>query len=118
VVVVVGVTAADPVGNAQGLHTALPAASVRESEVAAPLLTCQAKVADCPEVIVDGVADRLSTKGTVTVTFCGPTVPPGPVAVKLNTVVVLTGTLSDPEVGRGPESSGIGIAGVIVTDVA
>jgi hypothetical protein len=106
------------VGKAHGLHTAFPAASVMEIEVAVPLLTCQAKVADCPDVIVDGEAVRFSIKGTVTVTFCGPAVPPGPVAVKLKTVVVLTGTLSDPEVGRGPESSGIGIAGVIVTDVA
>jgi hypothetical protein len=32
-------------------------------------------------VMVAGEAVRLNTNGTVMVTFCGPAVPPGPVAV-------------------------------------
>jgi hypothetical protein len=54
----------------------------------------------------------------VTVTICGPALPPGPVAVSEYVVVALTGTVAEPVVGRGPESSPTGIVGVIVMEVA
>lgn len=65
-----------------------------------------------------GDAVKVSVNGTVTVTVEGAEVPPGPVAVIEYFVVALMGTKSDPEVGSGPESSGTGIAGVIVIEVA
>ena len=101
-----------------GLHTEFPDASVRVRAVAVPPLISQLKVELCPDVIVPGEAVRLNVKGTVTVTVCGPAVPAGPVAVIEYVVVALIGIMSEPEVGSGPESSGTGIAGVIVTDVA
>lgn len=117
-VVVVGLTLAVPCGSAQGLHTVPPEPSVIESDVGVPPETCQANVTDCPDAIVLADAVRLSVNGTVTVTVCGPAVPPGPVAVKENVVVAVIGVTEDPEVGSPFESSGIGTAGVIVTAVA
>ena len=72
----------------------------------------------CPGTIVFGLAVRANVTGTETVTVCGPVLPPGPVAVIENVVLVLTGTTADADVGSAPESSGIEIWGVIVTDVA
>jgi hypothetical protein len=118
VVVAEGVTVAVPCGNAHGLHTALPEASITVIEFAVPLDTCHAKVDDRPGAIVLGLAVRVKVKGTQTVTGCGPALPPGPIAVSEKVVVALTGTTADPETGSGPESSVTGIAGVIVTDVA
>jgi hypothetical protein len=113
-----GVTVAVPLGRAHGLHTAAPVASVTEIEAAVPPFTSHAKVADCPGAIVLGDADRLSVNGTVTVTVDGADVPPGPVAVIEYVVVAFTGAIEDPVVGKGPESSGNGTAGVMVTAVA
>lgn len=113
-----GVTVADPCGNAHGLHTAFPEASVTVKEVALPFATCHDNVEDCPGVIVLGLAFNMTVSGTETVTVCGPTLPPGPVAVMEYCVVVLTGIKEEPETGSGPESSLPGISGVIVTDVA
>jgi hypothetical protein len=101
-----------------GLQTDVPDESVRVNAVAVPPVISQLSVELCPGVMVPGDAVRLSVNGTVTVTVCGPAVPAGPVAVRENVVVAFTGTLADPEVGGGPVSSGRGIAGVIVTDVA
>lgn len=118
-VVAVGVTLAEPCGSAQGpLHTELPEASVIEIEVAVPPETCHASVAIPPVVIVLGEAVRLNVNGTVTVTVAGAEVPPGPDAVILNVVVLVTGVSDDPEVGNGPVSSVWETAGVIVTEVA
>jgi hypothetical protein len=89
-----------------------------ESEVAVPLLMSQLSVDDDPAVIVLGEADKLNVNGTVTVTVDAAEVPPGPLAVMENFVVPLIGTNDDPETGSGPESSGTGTGGVIVTDVA
>ena len=69
-------------------------------------------------VMVFGVAVRVSTNGTVTVTICGPAVPAGPVAVSEKVVVVATGVVTDPEVGSAPESSLSEMDGVTETDVA
>ena len=44
--------------------------------------------------------------------------PPGPLAVRVYFVVALTGTNEDPDVGSGPVSSGCGMTGVIVIEVA
>ena len=44
--------------------------------------------------------------------------PAGPVAVIEYVVVALTGTVAEPEVGSGPESSPTGRVGLIVIDVA
>jgi hypothetical protein len=54
----------------------------------------------------------------VTVTVCGPALPPGPVAVSEYEVVALTGTVAEPVVGSGPESSPTGSVGVMVMEVA
>jgi hypothetical protein len=118
VVVDPGVTVVDPCGNAHGLHTAFPEASVTVKEVAVPFATCHDKVEDCPGVIVLGLAFNVRVNGTDTVTVCGPTLPPGPVAVIEYWVVAVTGIKEEPETGSGPESSFPGISGVIVTDVA
>jgi len=48
----------------------------------------------------------------------GPAVPPGPVAVIEKVVVDANAILALPEVGSGPESSGWGTSGVMVTEVA
>jgi hypothetical protein len=79
---------------------------------------CQVSVTCCPGVIVLGDAENEMLSGTVTVTVCGPAVPPGPVAVKEKVVVWVIGTTADPEVGAGPESSPSGISGLNVTEVA
>jgi hypothetical protein len=100
------------------LHTALPAASVTDSEVAVPPVICQFSVADNPVVIVLGEAVRLNVKGTVTVTVAGADVPPGPDAVIVKGVVLVTGVSDDPEAGKGPVSSVWATAGVMVTEVA
>jgi hypothetical protein len=119
VVVDVGFTLAEPCGSAQGpLHTEWPEASVTDIEVAVPPETCHARVAIPPGVIVLGEAVRLSVKGTVTVTVAGAEVPPGPVAVILNVVVLVTGVNDDPEGGNGPVSSFWATGGLIVTEVA
>jgi hypothetical protein len=68
--------------------------------------------------MVFGVAVRVKVNGTDTVTVCGPTLPPGPVAVSENVVFSVTGTTADPEVGNGPVASPSVTAGVIVIDVA
>ncbi len=102
----------------QGLHTELPEPSTIESAVGVPPVICHAKVEVCPEVMVVGVAVRLNTKGTVTVTVCGLEVPAGPVAVSEKVVVVLTGVVTEPEVGRAPESSLSEMEGVTETEVA
>jgi hypothetical protein len=69
-------------------------------------------------VIVLEDAVKLSVNGTVTVTVCGPVVPPGPDAVSENVVVAVSGATDEPEAGSPVESSGIGTAGAIVTAVA
>jgi hypothetical protein len=69
-------------------------------------------------MMVFGLAFNAKVTGTETVTVCGPVLPPGPVAVIENVVLVLTGTTADADVGSAPESSGIEMVGVIVTDVA
>lgn len=101
-----GFTVAVPCGRAHGLHTVLPEPSFTASEVAVPPVTCQARFADEPGGIVLGVAVRLSVKGTVTVTVAGADVPPGPVAVMVNVVVLGIVVSDDPDVGNGPVSSG------------
>ena len=119
VVVVAGFTLAEPIGSAhEPLHTELPEASVTDIEVAVPPETCHASVAIVPEVIVLGEAVRLSANGTVTVTVDAAEVPPGPVAVIWNVVVLVMGVTDDPEVGNGPLSSVWATAGVMVTEVA
>jgi len=65
-----------------------------------------------------GEALRLTLSGTVTVTVCGPALPPGPVAVSEYVVVALTGTVAEPLVGSGPESSPTARVGVTVIEVA
>lgn len=118
-VVAVGLTFAVPWGSAHGLHTVPPDPSVTESDVGVPAPeTCQLKVTDAPDVMVLADAVRVKVNGTVTVTVCGPAVPPGPVAVSENVVVEVIGVTDEPEVGSPLESSGIGTAGVIVTEVA
>lgn len=114
--VAVGVTVALPCGSVHGLQTLLPLASVMVSELAVPPLTCHDSVDELPEVIVVGEALKVNVIGTVTVTVCGPAVPPGPVAVREKVVVVVTGTTAEPEVAR-PVPSEV-TDGVIVTDVA
>ena len=54
----------------------------------------------------------------MTVSVCGPALPPGPVAVIEYVVVALTGIVAEPVVGSGPESSPTGRVGVMVIDVA
>jgi len=117
-VVAVGVTVAVPWVGEHGLQTALPDASVMVNAVGGPPLICQVRVALCPCVIVVGEAERLNVRGTVTVSVCGPALPPGPVAVMEYAVVALTGIVAEPVVGSGPESSATGRVGVIVIDVA
>jgi hypothetical protein len=68
--------------------------------------------------MVLGEAVRLRFNGTVTVTVAGADVPPGPDAVIVKVVVLVTGVSDDPEVGNGPVSSVWATAGVIVTEVA
>jgi hypothetical protein len=63
------------------LHTVLLEESVMTNEVAVPPETCHDNNDDALGAIVVGDAVKLSVKGTVTVRVCGPTVPPGPVAV-------------------------------------
>ena len=82
------------------------------------MATCQDKVDDCPAAIVFGLAVKLKVNGIDTVTACGPALPPGPVAVIEYVVVALTGMTADPEVGSGPVSSFIAIAGVMLTELA
>ena len=55
---------------------------------------------------------------TVTVTVCVAVVPSDEVAVRLNVVVALIGTIAEPEVGKVPVPPVCGTAGEIVTDVA
>jgi hypothetical protein len=95
-----------------------PAPSISDRAVAVPPDTCHASVTDCPDVIVLDEAVKLNVNGTLTVTVCGPAVPPGPVAVSAKVVVAVSGVTEEPEVGSPLESSGIGTAGVIVTAVA
>ena len=118
VVVAVGFTLAVPLGKEHGLHMVLPEPSVIVSDAAVPLLISQLSVDAEPDVTVAGEAVRVNVNGTVTVTVEAADVPPGPVAVMENVVVVFTGTSDDPETDSGPESSGTGTAGVIVTVVA
>jgi hypothetical protein len=118
VVVAAGVTVALPCFGEHGLHTELFDPSTSVNAVAVPPVICQESVELCPAVMVPGDAVRLRVNGTVTVTVCGPAVPPGPVAVSEYVVVALTGTVAEPEVGSGPESSPTGRAGLIVIDVA
>ena len=113
-----GVTMVVPSGSAQGLHTTAPAPSVILRELGLPFATRHASVDVCPGAIVFGLAVKAKTTGTNTVTDWGPTLPPGPVAVIEKTVVVLTGTTAEPDVGSVMASSGIGMLGVIVTEVA
>ena len=87
-------------------------------EVGFPFVICQESVELCPGTIVFGLALNAKIMGTETVTICGPVLPPGPVAVIENTVVLLRGTMADADVGSAPESSGTETVGVIVTDVA
>jgi hypothetical protein len=103
-----------PCGREQEAHTPL---SIDNDEVVPPL-TCQLNVACCPAVIVAGVALRLRVKGTVTVTDCGAEVPPGPVAVMVNVVVLFTGGFAEPEVGSVMPSSELKTGGVMLTEVA
>lgn len=107
-----------PCGKEQGLQTAAPELSLMVSDEAVPFVTCHDRVAACPGGIVLGLAVNVKTIGTVTVAVCGPTLPPGPLAVIENIVVPVTGTTAVPEVGSGPESSLTAIAGLIVTLVA
>jgi len=107
-----------PSGNAHGLHTGVPEPSVTSSEAAVPFVTCHDNVEDWPGAIVFGVAVNVKVNGTDTVTVCGPTLPPGPVAVIEYVVLAVTGTTADPEVGSAPVASLSAIAGVIVTEVA
>ena len=86
--------------------------------VGVPPVICQVSVTCCPGVIVLGDAENEMLSGTVTVTVCGPALPPGPVAVKEKVVVWVIGTTADPEVGAGPESSPSGISGLNITEVA
>jgi len=118
--VAVGFTLTVPCGSGQGpLHTELPEASVTVIEVAVPTPeTCHVRVDIPPGVIVLGEAVRLSVNGTVTVTVAGADVPPGPDAVIVKVVVVVTGVSDDPEAGNGPVSSCCETAGLIVTEVA
>jgi hypothetical protein len=71
----------------------------------------------CDGGVVLGEAMKLSASGTFTVRV-PVAVPPGPEAVRANTVVALKATIEDPEVGKGPASSFCVTDGVIVTDVA
>lgn len=87
------------------------------NEVGVPPVICHVRVTDCPAVIVLGEAENDRVSGTVTVTVCGPAVPPGPVAVNEKVVVCVIGTTAEPDVGAGPESSPSGIAGLNVTEV-
>jgi hypothetical protein len=118
VLVEAGVTVAVPSGRAQGLHTVAPDPSVMLIEPGLPFVTRQERVEVCPGAIVFGLAVNAKTMGTNTVTDWGPALPPGPVAVIAKFVVVLTGITAEPDVGRVVESSGIGMLGVMVTEVA
>ena len=118
VLVEAGVTGAVPSGSAQGLHTAVPDPSVIIRELGLPFVTRQESVEVCPGAIVFGLAVNAKIMGTNTVTVWGPALPPGPIAVIEKFVVVLTGITAEPDVGSVVESSGIGMVGVIVTDVA
>ena len=113
-----GVTVAVPCAGEQGLHTEFPETSTMENAVGVPPVICHAKVELCPEVMVVGVAFRVNMNGTVTVTICGPAVPAGPVAVREKVVVVLMGVVTEPEIGRVPESSLSEMEGVTETEVA
>ncbi len=117
-VVFVGVTLAVPCDVEHGLHTECPEPSTIENAVGVPPVICQVRVTVCPDVMVVGDAVRLKVNGTVTVTVCGPAVPPGPVAVSEKVVVVLTGVVTDPVVGRVPDSSLVEMDGVTETEVA
>jgi hypothetical protein len=118
VLVAAGVTLAVPSGRAQGLHIAAPDPSVILRELGLPYATRHERTDICPGAIVFGLAVKAKSKGTKTVTDWGPALPPGPVAVIEKFVVVLTGITADPDVGSVTESSGIGIVGVIVMEVA
>jgi len=120
VVVTAGVTVAVPFPcvSEQGLHTELPEPSTIDSAVGVLPVICQARVELCPVVMVVGVAVRVRINGTVTVTVCGPAVPAGPVAVSEKVVVVATGVVTEPEVGRAPDSSVSVMDGVTETEVA
>ena len=107
-----------PCGRAHGLHTVAPDASVIVREVGLPLVTCHERVELCPGAMVFGLAVNARLTGTDTVIVCGPALPPGPLAVIENDVVALTGTTADPDVGSAPDSSGTGILGLILTEVA
>ena len=89
-----------------------------ESVVAVPPVICQLSVTGVPATTVLGDALRVSLNGTVTVVVWGTAAPPGPVALMVNFVVEITGTMEDPEVGSEPVSSVWATGGVIVTDVA
>jgi hypothetical protein len=112
------VTVALPCCGEHGLHTELFDPSTSVNAVAVPPVICQESVELCPGAMVPGEAVRLSVNGTVTVTVCGPAVPPGPAAESEYVVDALTGTVAEPEVGSGPESSPTGRVGLIVIDVA
>jgi len=83
-----------------------------------PPAICHVRVTLCPDVMVVGDAVRLNVNGTVTVTVCGPAFPPGPVAVSEKVVVVATGAVTEPEVGKVPDSSLDETDGEIETEVA
>jgi hypothetical protein len=68
--------------------------------------------------MVAGVTLKLRLNGTLTVSVCGAEEPPGPVAVMVNVVVVVTGGFAEPEVGRVIPSSVGATGGLIVTEVA
>lgn len=112
--VALGVTVAVPCGSAHGEQTPLSI----ESEEVVPPVTCQLNVAVCPAVMVAGVTLKLRLNGTLTVSVCGAEEPPGPVAVMVNVVVVVTGGFAEPEVGRVIPSSVGATGGLIVTEVA
>jgi len=75
-------------------------------------------VAVCPAVIVAGVTLKLRLNGTVTVSVCGAEEPPGPVAVMVNVVVVVTEGFAEPEVGSVMPSSVGTTGGLMLTEVA
>lgn len=109
-----GETVAVPCGSEHEAHT--PLSIARDGAV--PPVTCQLSVAVCPAVIVAGVTLRLSVNGTVTVTVLGTADPPGPVALMVNVVVLVTGGFAEPEVGSVMPSSGLKTGGVMLTEVA
>lgn len=81
-------------------------------------MICQESVAVAPGVMVLGEAVRLRLNGTVTVNVAGADEPPGPDAVRVKVVVLVTGVSDDPEAGNGPVSSVWATAGLMVTEVA